>query len=282
MLGLMRRNFKEDVVSKHVTLSVAAFAGLILISACGRRTTGPNPSPIYEAAYQRYLAEGPEREKIRAENRRIVRQCAETVAPETKIRASGVAKSLCNYPDTYLGSLVNYLIQPAAQGFHISLQIGLVMQPFNISSSRAKENLQTVRACIPAIQEVYKRYDLDLDLRIDERKFYEIDSATVVRVDLIDGKGRSNSGHWYIQDEPICLILLHEVSHLFGLDDEYEDDCPARKFISREINPVSIMNSTYRGFPFIDLYPRHIRDIIHPMCKNEEGSIEGVTYTAEY
>jgi hypothetical protein len=70
-------------------------------------------------------------------------------------------------------------------------------------------------------------------------------------------------------------MMLHEVGHLLGLNDEYEDKaCPDRTFISKDSNPYSIMDETNEKKKYLDFYPRHIKTIIQPLCPNTKLKVK--------
>lgn len=72
----------------------------------------------------------------------------------------------------------------------------------------------------------------------------------------------------YISDSRLCKLVSHEVGHLFGLPDRYEDDrCPDRERTQlgeRDdvMNALGIMDGPSRK-----LYPRDYDTIVRPLCE---------------
>ena len=63
-------------------------------------------------------------------------------------------------------------------------------------------------------------------------------------------------------------MILHEIGHLFGLSDEYEElsRCPNRRFVSIEQEYTNVMKTVRESFDWMDFYPRHITRILEPIC----------------
>jgi hypothetical protein len=218
-----------------------------------------------------------ERNRVREENRKYVNQCALSLNETQAIRVFGISSDPCAPGVTHYSD-VNYTISPKGIGFNIDLKIRLVILPYSVRPEREAEMLAQAKACIPKIQELYKRYDLYLNLDLELQETPPNDSF--VSVSLIDEAGRSNSGAWYFKSPFFCETMLHEASHLFGFPDEYQDDsCPSREFISLSTNPYSIMDNSHHGFEFVDLFPRHMERILAPFCPANPKFSDGLTFT---
>jgi hypothetical protein len=183
-----------------------------------------------------------QRELVRQNNRMIVKECAQTVSSDKKVRVIGQSTNINR----------GYQISRNGTGFSIDSNIGIIVEPSTTSTQRAREMIEQTKACLPQIQEVYKRYNLFLNLSF-EQVISEVGTQDNF-VYLFDSKGRSHSWTWYAQEDNYCLVLLHEISHLLGLSDENWDPNHPDRFISKETNPVSIMASIFEGFEQVDLY----------------------------
>lgn len=249
---------------------------VLSLTGCGDTSTTRKPpiQPIeLESPFQK------ERRQIRKQNLDIVNQCAQNPDHSGKIKVFGESRSLCKAPDDFHYSSVDHIIFRDGERFSIEMRIGLAIGSEVTSSVRSQEIFQEILTCVPQIQAVYNRYGLDLNFKFFQE--YRFGPRLYNTVDVIDAPGRSSSGTWFIQDKKFCLTMLHEISHLFGFADEYEDtSCPDREFISNEKNPISIMKNTTAGFEYVDLYPRHIQMIIDPFCRSDSKPM-GVTYQDE-
>lgn len=82
---------------------------------------------------------------------------------------------------------------------------------------------QKVNQCLPQINDLLKLRDNSkkpfIQLRLYDKMKYEI-SPAVVPIS-IKRKGRSHSVHWDLSVD--CPTILHELLHLIGLTDEYQE-----------------------------------------------------------
>lgn len=213
-----------------------------------------------------------ERELVRLSNKELVNQCSQNVSPTSKMGVYGISHGECGQND------VGYTMYPFEGGFNIDMKLGLSFSPLGASPREKAEMLEKTRSCLPQIQEVFKRYHFFLNIELAA-----LTSGLIVYdnyITLSDTAGRSNAHRWHTRSFGYCLTVLHEISHLLTLDDEYPDEekCPNRTFISKETNPVSIMNNTFVGFENVDLYPRHIKRILDPFCPSGNGTPPGLIY----
>jgi hypothetical protein len=72
-----------------------------------------------------------------------------------------------------------------------------------------------------------------------------------------------------VRQDGVCLVMLHEMGHWLGLDDEYAETaaCPSRERIAEEKSPWSVMDNQYSGWDKIELFARHAKTIFEPMCE---------------
>jgi hypothetical protein len=172
---------------------------------------------------------------------------------------------------------VGYTLSHFETGFKIDMRVELGTLPFERSTREIHEMIEKTRRCLPEIYEVFKRYDLHLNLVLelpDRNRDVSRDASYDTFVTLSDSPlSRSTSHTWLMNEEPYCPILLHKISHLLGLEDEDPS--------LTEMNPVSIMRNPRSGFETIDLYPRHIQQILGPFCPAGESAPVGLTYRAQ-
>ena len=114
--------------------------------------------------------------------------------------------------------------------------------------------------CFNQVSEFFKSYELNLKIQ----SVGETDAHH--RVTLVDRTGRSNSTTWY-EDDVLgqCPVIAHEISHLLGLPDEYQEDgsdCLVEEYAAKEENPYSLMAVSASRYGNVELMPRHLLAIL--------------------
>ncbi len=267
---------KTRLLPLPITLTLLNTA--LILSSCGQPPQNSSPSLLTDSNSSSLVDKNAtQREEVRAANRKLVNACATTITTEDPIEVNYWSQEICKRPNTYRGNHARYRInRNTDQSIGLNIKLAATIMPLNTSPTRAQKMLNQVSSCIPEIQQVFKRYNIQLTLDLSHKEL-QIGSYDQ-NINLIDTTGRSSSLNWYLRgyllewDIFLCPTILHELGHLLSLNDEYEDvDCPDRPFISTESNPSSIMASTLEDSESVDFYPRHIAAILQgnpakPIC----------------
>ncbi len=241
---------------------------LVLVSGCGRSNGSPS---LRNNESDDFIGEIHSAE-VQAQGRAIATQCEGQVPLATKCNVL-IAPEGPRCADS--GSLPidrdGYTLSREADGFHLGLRIHLYLP--GVAPNRADVVLDKVRSCVPKIADIWSRYGLHLDLRLDRDANPAQYSPPDFAIQLFDRQARSNSRNYYFSGETafelgeFCKVVLHETGHLLGLPDEYADvDVPERKFISTEKRPWSVMADNFHVWQLLDFYPRHVRAVLAPFC----------------
>lgn len=225
---------------------------------------------------------------IRATNRHIVEECVASVeegmAYNVRIETSQLCRKRTWYRRIFRGNRrqaieANYGIAKRGGQLHIDLKLRLVLASMATDSQVTRLMMTRAQACIPIIANVFERYGIRFNLSLDTPEA-RTPGVPNLHVDYRYEVGRPNNGTLYYfnqEGDPtdpsgaqatFCETFTHEVGHMLGLEDEYEDsDCPDREYISSDALPYSIMDTTYWGLGVSEFFPRHIDPIIQPLCE---------------
>lgn len=251
-------------------LSVLAFGVLASTSGCGSKSSSP----------PRINGDGPVDTKIREGNRAWVEGCLQTAPLNRVIDVDTHSELFCKAPNNYRGAQMRYRISRTQDHLTIALKLRFAVFDDKVTAERESVLLGQARACIPLIREIWSRYAVDFDLRMDSNRHrVEGENLPIVLINLVDANERSNAGTYYARDPEFCQMVAHEIGHTLGLDDEYQDqDCPDRTFVSRERNPYSVMAGILRTWNAAEYFPRHLQQILGDFCKPPTFNFLGIQF----
>ncbi len=214
---------------------------------------------------------------VRDESRAWMGACAKRVPDDKTQTIDSRVHELCRKPNYYYSSPVRFVIAKKDGVVRMEYKIRFTIYDYDIvGDSRSLELLEMARACSPEIRKVWERYGVDANVEMDSDRHPSAvgDSLPRQSVLLVNYSGRSNSGTFYSADQDsFCRMMVHEVGHHFGLEDEYYDTaCPDRPFVSKEQDPYSVMNTIWgMDWDNMDFYGRHVRSIFADYCGDETG-----------
>ncbi len=269
-----------------------------LLCFCGgSRTIPPYTPPVLDWIRPLTPDEIAKIQAHRAANQDLVRRCVSSGNRSGVVKVDYESLSVCKIGGRPQGGDVHYRVSPASDGLaNIRLHLGVAAG--NSSVQREAEMIGVVSECIPTVKEYFERSGIHLDLTL--RRYLstmwldDFDEAII----LNDGSPTDlypfSSHVWYVTngakvdgkiDPGYCEVISHEIGHILGGPDEYLDkNCPDRPFVSQEIFPWSIMAS-HSGLDRTDFYPRHIKDMIRPLCEDlatAEGWPKQETYSYQW
>lgn len=158
----------------------------------------------------------------------------------------------------------------------------VMVNPYFMADSRSTESemKKKVASCLVEHSEVMnKKSDIKLNFKVFDKELDLQKTGVippVVHIGIKNPKTRADSHSYPIDVD--CLTVYHEVLHLTGLVDEYEEIANDRSYYpARAIGPAnSIMSNMGTVLVFgirtsSKLYPAHIKHILYPECieKNE-------------
>lgn len=242
-------------------------------------------------------------------NRQWVEKCAnQSWAPQTAI-VQRKQNWLCvtNPTENQHGSTastVAYRLDRADGKIKLSTKLLLTFSEQDEDRRELFESaVESSKNCVPEIQKFFARSGIELDLKIENAQDRKVNpfalshQLAVNQLQLRLSVGRSDSSNLFFfgreangawaacfkkyptswmtecdqdRQKEFCLMMTHELGHLLGLPDEYEDkeSCPDREFAvaSPEQEPYSVMKDEYHGWDKISFFPRHIGSMLSPMC----------------
>ncbi|MBI3557173.1 MAG: hypothetical protein HY074_12990 [Deltaproteobacteria bacterium] len=239
-------------------------------------------------------------DSIATTDRTIVNACAARSSVGTSVYVRHTYEYLCRKHGFFRANEnevvpANYRLTHQADGIHLGLAVG-VHYPKDVSQKRADFMLERTRACLPQIKKLWAGYGITFDVKFenDAGRTGKPDAETMIS----DIEGRSYSDNFNFlgvnysacmnrpEDKGLsheertakcegsrqtayCTKVLHELGHLVGFGDEYEDKdlCPDRDMVTKHVFPFSPMGYDYAGFDFLDYYPEHIRQVVGPICR---------------
>ena len=240
-------------------------------------------------------------ESVALANREAVSVCAQHAAVGTEIDVEYEAADLCRpaglfkKKPTYETNFARYRLNKQADGVHLGMKLRMNIAK-SVAGAKADRMMIEARACVAKIGAVWRRYGIAFDLRLDSNITPSSEKPDH-QVDYREGEGRADHETYYYDEysssrcaskchrndkskalceeicernrqDYFCLMMLHETAHLLGLPDEYEDEkCPGRPFVSKSRHPVSVMNDTTFGWSETEFFPRHIRQVVAPLCE---------------
>jgi len=260
-------------------------------------------SPAIEEGDRDLVCDDP----VRTANRWIVSQCVNRMQDGAVKKVSFSLQQLCdrNRDPPYNGASPAYMLRRNGHRLQLSMRIRMVFPEGDGTTwSHADEMMTDVRYCTEQLRALWMRYNIDFSVLLDSNKspnpaldeqprplmrtldfpyrscrsnaslicyrgqgeadlIDTIADITPVPLPRIDGLAPDR----LVARAEMCQTLTHELGHLMGLPDEYDDDaCPDREFVSEEEDPTSIMNED-EDWDEWDFYPRHIRSILRPVCR---------------
>lgn len=223
---------------------------------------------------------------VPAADRYLVENCAKEASRRQTIKVNYYDSELCKI-DIYgnehdHGTDVLYWLQKASDNsIRVKLKLHFEITKDGktpVTKDRAHEMLENVRACVPLLQNIWARYNIDMQILTDS-DFEPSLKGEFLTISLQDRVKRSNADHYYYgglkehslesqRQDDFCSTMAHETGHALGFNDEYKDDeCPSRPFISpEEVAPFSIMAHHWRGWSELEFYPRHVAALVAPLC----------------
>jgi len=106
-------------------------------------------------------------------------------------------------------------------------------------------NAKTEASWEKKCEEMWSQGGINLDIQWVDSQEEAHKTVSVSR-----GSGRANSAHWYSEDD--SLTVAHEVGHLLGLNDEYQDGNDSDRLIGESDSVMRVVWGKPRP------YPRHI------------------------
>ena len=215
---------------------------------------------------------------VRESNFAWAQSCAERLSPTATREIHDYMRELCRKPDFYYGNPRNFQLNNRDH------QLGLAYKiHFRILGAPDRVNalnwLEQARSCLPAMQAVWQRYGVRLEIPMDSDFHPSSEGAhlPVQEVELGGEGGRSHALRFHLREgDAFCKMMIHEIGHHFGLEDEYVDpDCPNRPFISTERSPFSLMANISETWNQLDFFPRHLRSIFGEFC----GEVPTATFS---
>lgn len=262
---------RQKSMSMHIKIKIYLISFIAaLVCSCGKNNPQPNPTP--QGSPEIIDPAAAQREEVRRQNRDLVRLCATAMAPNKTVEVNYYSQDLCRLPNIYSGNWAKYRINKNSdESIGLNIRISANMRP-STSPERARQLIEQVRSCIPQLQQVFQRYNIQFTMDFDQAGAHT--ASYDHQINLYDEAGRSNATNWrhlrgylFEWSSYLCVSTIHELGHLLSLPDEYEDpNCPNRPFISTESNPDSIMKSGNLDPEHQDFYPRHISAILWPAC----------------
>ncbi|MEO5970350.1 MAG: hypothetical protein ABIQ95_10525 [Bdellovibrionia bacterium] len=253
---------------------------IALISlSCGQYQAPSEPVIDYKAEWLKKVEQfKKELEPHRAAIREMVAQCVSEASTQT-YTVDYRSRGICRKPYTYQGGDVKFEVSKSNNG-RAKVKLALGMEIVTPSGrERELEILEFFRSCIPHAKTLFERYGIDFDLTMSEKTPGQEYDNIVKLIDSNDAPMNSNSwgispnSHGILRAET-CGVYFHEIGHLLGGPDEYRaTNCPDREYVEKSTSPYSIMASG-GFFENTDFYPRHIKDMIRPLCE-ELATAEG-------
>ncbi|HRK02782.1 MAG TPA: hypothetical protein PLH57_08965 [Oligoflexia bacterium] len=186
---------------------------------------------------------------------------------------------------THLASKTLYWISASTEAIHLHMRLRLAFGPKKLAHDRAATMTDRLEDCLREASEVWARYGINLDIAVDWKADPVFEGA-VSPITYVDDYGRSNSETFYFRGFPLkkgekprtekvrqagfCTMVVHELGHLLGLDDEYEEvqACPDRPFLAERTEPpYSFMERNQSNRQELEFFPRHVARVISPLCK---------------
>lgn len=225
---------------------------------------------------------------IPAVNRHLVNECLSEIPEGKKAKVVKTTRDLCRkrpWPKRVVSgnirhsSYVNYGIRKFRGEIHIDLKLRLVLMPWILDREKTAAMMDRAQACVPVLTEVFDRYGIRFNFSLDTPAQITSGNPNIyIEYRYETGRPNSSTLYYFNQDHDpkdahgaqatFCETLAHEVGHMLGLEDEYEDaDCPNREYLSTDSVPYSIMDTTYFGLAVSEFFPRHIEPILRPLCE---------------
>lgn len=234
------------------------------------------------------LQEKDRKQAVRLANKWLVRMCLDDAAhkgisEQTFVLEKRKDTTVCREGGAlrktkHQASAVRYWLQKKDDRIWIHLNLRFNVLPKSTSHARADHMLSYTEACLDQFAAIWDRYNIGVKVNIDAHHIKKLAEKTTLDINLIDAEGRSNSENFYFRgmspqkerkrQQDFCKMIVHEVGHLVGLDDEYKDsNCPARPYVATDTKPpFSIMARTSGDWSDLEFFPRHVATVISPLC----------------
>lgn len=237
-------------------------------------------------------------------NRSMVAACLKSTPYGKSVSVSDEMSYLCKDPDVYEGGPRAYKITNDGLVLRISQQV--LFQVASSDLGRVKNNefsefMTSAKSCVGRLQNFFGHYDIALDLHVDwayDRAILKDKQLPQVLINVEKSRSKddqSNDKHYYYSSlaeqfsacnkisedqridcftkasDELCNLMLHELGHHLGLEDEYVDaeHCPKRQ-LPVGLDAASVMASPSSLTWEQVLFPRHITQIIAPLCGIDE------------
>jgi hypothetical protein len=217
---------------------------ILFLGACQKENRG---IPMVPSGVRPDLVKSRE---IIAKNKELVEMALQFMNDEVYYRADGRTPSQCNFTS------YKYKIFKRKNALYLES---------NLFFKGDVDSFRQVERCLPLAESFFERYGVNLIVRAVEKEKADHE------IKLIDGFGRSSSTIWHLKGRGVCGVIIHEMGHLFGLPDEYQEDdtCRTQEFAAKEVNPYSLMAYDSDNLDHLQLMPRHIMAILEQAIKSE-------------
>lgn len=226
----------------------------------------------------------PRSQEIKKQNRLLVNQCKEQmitsrIGMEEPFRVNRettytdiirMGDEVFEDPHTITGK---YSLKVEDNELILGLSIYAWPQTESLQVKPMSHFQKQVAACTSKIINLFKDYGIRFDLKIDVlpeyRSWAEYDLIVPrydTNVSLLPGSSRSNTAVWFVDDPYFCGVIIHEIGHYLGLNDEYPASWQPGRFISKDRNPYSLMETASEEWDNQHFFPRHIKEILSPVC----------------
>ena len=209
-------------------------------------------------------------------------------------------------PNELRGTRVAYDLWKDKKEIKVGMSVRFMTSEAEPAERELKLVDQIVAKCPEKMSSLLRRYGIGFEadfLVIRNPSYFATKAKTThptIPVDLVDAFGRADTGKYYyygqkwgdcaacvVKKEPcpagcngevsdeFCATMAHELSHVLGLPDEYKHkECPDRKTHSTDSDPWSLMDAAFKPWESVELFPRHIADVLRPLCKGTGAVID--------